>query len=264
MTKHIIMSSKKIFFDDSGAGESIILIHGYLESSAVWKKTAERLSSFSRVISIDLPGHGKSEVISDCSMNTYADSINETLAHLQIEKAVIVGHSMGGYAALAFAEKYQQKTMGLCLFHSTPFADSDDKKMQRELTIKRIQNGAYEDVVDTHVSAIFAEENVAKFQKEISENKQEAMQFPTEGVCESLRAMMTRNDNSELLKNLQIPLLYIYGRNDRFIPKETFLKIQFPGNSIIEILENSGHAGFIEEPNTSVAALKRFADYCRQ
>ncbi len=254
---------KSIYYDEIGKGIPVVLIHGYLESSKIWTKLSEALSVFSQVISIDLPGHGQSDVISNCSMETYADAVNALLIHLQIEKAIIVGHSMGGYAALAFTAKYPHKTQGLCLFHSKPFADSPEKKMQRDFTSNKIKAGAYEEVVNSHVASIFAQQNVLKFQKKIEENKIHALEFPIQGVIESLISMKTRKNYSEMFKNLQIPLLYIYGRHDILIPENEFTMIEFTEHHLVEVLENSGHAGFLEEPEKSEAILKRFIENCQ-
>jgi pimeloyl-ACP methyl ester carboxylesterase len=262
MEKQILFLGKNLFFEEFGNGKPIVLIHGYLESAEIWKGFAERLSEFSRVICLDLPGHGKSETAADCNMEIYADSVNEILIRLKIEKALIVGHSMGGYLALTFAEKYLPKTAGLCLFHSSPFADSDEKRMQREQTSEQIGKGKLGEIINNHVSAVFAEKNVSEFQNEINQNRIAAFNNSVEGIRESLNAMMTRKDNRDMFKNLKIPVLYIFGMHDRFISQEIFDKIQFSENSVIEILENSGHIGFVEEQEKSIEIFSRFIELC--
>jgi len=263
MEAHFNFISKRINYSELGQGCPVVLVHGYLESSKIWTKFSEQLSRFSHTIAIDLPGHGKSDLITDCSMEIYADAMNGLLLHLQIEKAIIIGHSMGGYAALAFTAKYPHKTQGLCLFHSKPFADSSEKMIQRDFTSSKIKAGAYEEVVNSHVASIFAQQNVLKFQKEIEENRNHALEFPIEGVIESLRSMKNRKDYTEMMKNMQIPLLYIYGRHDILIPENEFTMIEFAEHHLVEVLENSGHAGFLEEPEKSVAILKRFIENCQ-
>ncbi|NJO68718.1 MAG: alpha/beta fold hydrolase [Bacteroidetes bacterium] len=131
MLKSVPFHSSSVHFDDLGSGKVIVLLHGYLETMEIWSGFAPELAKTYRVITIDIPGHGKSGKVADThDMDLMADAVNTVLTFLRIEKCFLVGHSMGGYVSLAFMSKYRYKLLGICLFHATPFADSEGKKGQ--------------------------------------------------------------------------------------------------------------------------------------
>src|ERR1035437_2147572 len=110
----------KVRYSDKGKGRVIVLLHGFLESLEIWEELSAKLSKRFRVIAIDLPGHGQTPVIGYIhSMELMAECVKAVMDSLDLRKYVVVGHSMGGYAALAFAELFPQRVAGLCIFHST-------------------------------------------------------------------------------------------------------------------------------------------------
>src|SRR5674536_23752 len=118
-------SGGRIHYSDSGNGTVIVLLHGYLESSEVWNGFAEKLKSEFRIISVDLPGHGLSDVYGEVhSMEFMATAVKNLVDSLDLKKVFLLGHSMGGYVALAFLELFPEYLLGYCLFHSQPFADT--------------------------------------------------------------------------------------------------------------------------------------------
>ena len=156
-----------LYFNDIGTGEPIVLLHGFLENSSIWDKFLIPLSKKNRVLSIDLLGHGKSECLSYIhTMEEMADAVNEVLKSLQIGKATIIGHSMGGYVGLAFAEKYIEKVKGICLMNSTSQADSEERKELRLRACKMAQTN-YEALVKMSIINLFAETSRITFAKEI-------------------------------------------------------------------------------------------------
>ena len=135
-------NNSKIRYKDQGNGKPIVLLHGYLESLDIWHNFAEKLAGKYRVISLDIPGHGSSDVIAEThTMDLMADIVHSLLSHQEINKCLLVGHSMGGYVTLAFADKYMDRLDGFILFHSSPFPDTDDKKDQRNREKALIREG---------------------------------------------------------------------------------------------------------------------------
>jgi pimeloyl-ACP methyl ester carboxylesterase len=257
-TRFIHFRNKKLFFSESGEGTTVLLIHGFLETFSIWGKFAEDLSAFSRVIAVDLPGHGKSETIPGCSMDVYADALFEILILIGCDKAFIVGHSMGGYASLAFARKYPEKVHALCLFHSVPYADSEEKKRQRKNSILEISQTGLHEILKRHIPMVFAEKNQKVFDTSIKTIIENHKILDPQGIIESLNAMIQRPDYGEFLQKFHNPLLYIFGRHDRFISQTVFDQITFPVDTKIEILEDSGHLGFVEEKDKSVEFFRNF------
>jgi pimeloyl-ACP methyl ester carboxylesterase len=259
MKKTCNNSDLKISYSTEGKGTPILLIHGYLETSNIWYDFSKELSKDFTVISVDLPGYGESELYEEpFTMCKYAESVKSVLENESIEKAFIVGHSMGGYVALAFAENYPEKLNALCLFHSNPFSDSDEKKIMRDKSIIDVEAGKKEQIIKNHVPNIFNPENVKKFSKEIEDNLLDAMKISEAGIIASLKTMRDRNNRQNILKNLKVPYLHVHGKKDIFISDEVVNKIDFPSIYEFVTLENSGHAGFVEEKENSIKTFKDF------
>ncbi len=259
MEKQIYNNNLKINYDIKGKGNVVVLIHGFLETSETWKDFADLLSSDFSVISVDLPGHGKSDIFDEpYTVCKYAESVYVVLKSENIQKAVIVGHSMGGYVALAFAESYPSMLSGLCLFHSVPFSDSYEKKQLRNEVISRIRSGNKDIVCSNHAKAVYADDNTETFKEKIKEGEKIAKSVSEEGIIASLSAMRDRKDRNYVSEKLRVPFLYILGKKDRFIPESVLEVIKFPKLTDTVILENSGHMGMIEEKERSLKIIRNF------
>src|SRR5438309_1230925 len=142
--KEIVLNKKKFFYREEGEGPAVVLLHGFAEEGRIWKKQFGFFSGY-RLLIPDLPGSGGSEGTEDMTMEGLARSIHDFLEQLSVKKSILIGHSMGGYITLAFAEKYPEQLCGFGLFHSTAFADSEEKKETRRKGIRFIEeHGAYE------------------------------------------------------------------------------------------------------------------------
>lgn len=260
MTEKVKYLNKEIVFKHIGNGPSITLLHGYLESMDIWNDFAQELAKNFSVCMIDLPGHGKSA--SYFPMNTMelmAETVHAVLQHLKIEKTFLIGHSMGGYAALAFAEKYPAYLWALSLFHSAPFADNPEKKTNRDREIKLLNEGKKELIYTAHFPKVFAPQNVEKFTKAIEQAKQAAANLPAENIIATLKGMKDRKDRTHVLSNLQVPFVSFSGQYDQFIPFDMRKILPYPQQYHIVELENSGHIGFIEETQKSANAINSIA-----
>ncbi len=260
MSNAVKYINKEIVFKHSGNGPSITLLHGYLESKEIWNDFAQELSKKFSVTIIDLPGHGESESYNPAnSMEIMAEAVNKVLTKLNIDKTFLIGHSMGGYAAMAFAEKYSDKLWALSLFHSAPFADSAATKINRDREIKLLLQGKKHLIYSQHFPKIFAKQNVDKFAAEIEQAKKLARSLPENNIIASLKGLKLRKDRALVLSELKVPFLYVAGKHDNFIPFEMRKLLPYPKQYQIIELENSGHMGFIEETQKSVNAIETFA-----
>lgn len=260
MEKQFTFNTNKISYFDRGKGNVVVLLHGYLETKEVWSSFAEKLSKNFRVITLDLPGHGKSDVVAEThTMQLLAQFVNSLLLHLNIETCTLVGHSMGGYVMLAFVDLYPEKVERFVLFHSSVYADTDEKKKNRLREIEFIENGKLELIVNTNLPNTFATENLDKFSNEIDILKQHAKTQNPKGVCAILRGMMERPDRQELVKNFAKPMLFIFGEKDNYIPVEVAKKMLMLNPEInVKWLSDSGHMGFVEEQEISTGFLLNF------
>ena len=154
----------RIHYSDSGKGPVIVLLHGYLESSEVWNGFEKKLTSKFRVISVDLPGHGLSDIYGEVhTMEFMATVVKELLDYLKVKKAFLTGHSLGGYVTLGFLELFPEYLSGYCLFHSQPFHDPPEAIEKRKREIEIVRTGKKNLMYPDNVIRMFAESNLEKF-----------------------------------------------------------------------------------------------------
>lgn len=252
----------RIHFSDSGSGTTIVLIHGYLESSEVWNGFAEKLSSGFRVISIDLPGHGLSDVYGEVhSMEFMATGIKELIDYLDIKKVFLTGHSLGGYVTMAFLELFPAQLKGYCLFHSQPFSDPPAVIDKRKREIEIVKMGKKNLMYPDNVIRMFAPSNLEKFAGALQRSKDIASRLPGDGIIAVLNGMILRPSRVSFMEEGKIPCLWILGSMDSYIPCELIQsKVKLPSNARVVVLANSGHMGFIEEEERSLEVIKEFVN----
>ncbi len=257
-----IFKDHKINYSDSGNGRTIILLHGYLESSEVWNGFADKLTSDFRVINVDLPGCGKSDVYGEVhTMEFMATAIYGLINSLGIDRVVLAGHSLGGYVALAFLELYPEKLSGYCLFHSQPFPDSAAALDKRKREIEIVKSGKKNLMYPENVVRMFAPSNLEKFADEVGRSKEIASRIPGDGIIAVLNGMMMRPSRLSFMEQSMVPCLWILGKMDNYIPcEEIQSQVNLPSNARKIILSKSGHMGFIEEQEHAVREFIEFVN----
>ncbi len=250
---------KTINYTDVGTGKSIVLIHGFTESLKIWTGFATQLSKKYRVITLDLPGHGKSDCLAKVhSMELMAEVVFALLKRIRAGKCMMAGHSMGGYVTLAFAGKYPGMLRGLTLFHSHCFADTPFEQGNRDRTIAIVNQDKFSYVAQ-FIPGLFPVEVHKKFSKLIERLIQRASRMEKEGVVAALEGMKIREDQSELLKNTKLPVLFILGQKDSKAPVSRLWEmIALPAVSETLILRECGHMGYIEAPEETLNAILGF------
>ena len=203
---------------DSQQGERcVVLLHGYLESMFVWDDFVPLLYKRVRVVTLDLPGHGISEVRGEChSMEYLADVVRDALQALGIARCTLVGHSMGGYVALAFCERHPEMLDGLVLFSSTPNADTEEKRENRRREIALVRAGKKEQLA--RVGAGFAADNRQRMADAIADLTEQVYLTEDDGIVALLNGMIARPDRNEMLRRSPVRQLFVFGRTDEYIP----------------------------------------------
>ena len=252
----------KINYSDSGSGRTIVLVHGYLESGKVWEKFAERLYPYFRVLIIDLPGHGQSDASGDINtMESFAEAIKEMLDVSDVRKAFLIGHSMGGYAILAFAGLFPEYLSGYSLFHSHPYADTPETIEKRKQNIKIAGEGKKEIMIPDFVRGLYAQRNLDKFGAAVKRSTEIAFATDDKTIIADLNGMMARPSRAEVITGSKVPFLWILGAMDNHINHRVIQQnIMLPENSRVVLLENSGHMGFIEEEELSAGVVSDFVN----
>lgn len=246
-----------IAYTDTGKGTAIVLLHGFLENQKMWDKYIATFAEKNRVITIDLLGHGETECLSYVhSMEDNAEAVRAVLAELRIRKAVLVGHSMGGYVALAFAELYPDFVKGLVLLNSTAKEDNHERKLNRDRAIKAVKQ-SYKGFVGMAVANLFSENNRERLVEEIELVKKEALKTPLQAIVASLEGMKIRKDRSLLFLQGSYPKMLILGEKDPVLGyEETKSQIQ---NTTIELVTfPDGHMSHIENQEELADELVSF------
>jgi pimeloyl-ACP methyl ester carboxylesterase len=255
--KDILYKNTKISYSDTGKGTAIVLLHGFLENKTMWQDFIPELSLKNRIITIDLLGHGETECLGYVhSMEDNADVVHEVLSNLRIRKAVFVGHSMGGYVALAFAELFPESIKGLVLLNSTSRADSDERKANRDRAIVAVKQN-YASFIRMSIANLFSEDNREKLIDEIEKVKTEALKTPLQGIVASLEGMKIRKDREVLLHLTPYPKLLILGEKDPVLNLvET--KEQIENTTVQLVTFPDGHMSTIENKKEVLKVLSRF------
>lgn len=259
MTKNFLYQNKKIFYRITGKGNPVIFIHGFGEDGSVWDEQVSYLSNHFQLVVPDLPGSGKSEMIDDMSMEGMAEVIHAIIHEEGIESCPVIGHSMGGYITMALVEKYWNHVSAFGLFHSTAYADSDEKKESRRKSITFIrEHGAFEFLKTSTpnlFSEIFKEKNPTSVHAFIEGLKG----FTAEALIAYYEAMMKRPERTAQLQKAAVPVLFVMGKYDMAVPLADGLKqCYLPGKSYIHILQQSGHMGMMEEKDNANRILEKF------
>jgi pimeloyl-ACP methyl ester carboxylesterase len=241
----LLYKNTQISYSETGKGNAIVLLHGFLENQNMWHDLILEISKKNRVIAIDLLGHGESDCMGYVhSMEDNADVIHAVLSELKIRKAIFVGHSMGGYVALAFAEMFPAKIKGLVLMNSTSKADSEERKINRSRAIKAVKKD-YVGFIRLSIANLFNPDNRERLSGEIEKVKTEALKTPLQGIVASLEGMKIRKDREALLRSTSYPILLILGKKDPVLNYEDGVK-QIENTPIKLVAFPDGHMSHIE------------------
>jgi pimeloyl-ACP methyl ester carboxylesterase len=253
----------KVRYSDSGNGDVLVLLHGFMENLEMWNAYLERLSPLCRVIAVDLPGHGHTGVFGEAhTMEDNASLVKHVLDSAGVKQCIVIGHSMGGYVTLAFAELYPSMVRGLGLFHSTAFADTEEKKEERRRSVFVVK-ADHRRYVNELVPKLFNPDTVEMFAEEVQQMKAMGCSMQPEAIVAALLGMSTRPDRTEVLKASRVPVLFIWGRKDSVLPVEKQYPLGLlPACSQVLVLEKAGHAGFAEAADECYYAIKGFSEMC--
>lgn len=262
MEKKIMFKGCPLHYRDRGEGTPVVLLHGYLEDGRIFDPLAVELEKSHRILIPDLPGHGESGVWgSEHRMEELAGALVYIMDHEGVERSLIIGHSMGGYVLMAFAELFPEKLRGGVLLHSTCFADADKKRQDRDREIELVRRGRLPQIVKLNIPRAFADDNLEVFSAEVARATAIALDHPDKGVVALLNGMKARPDRSHVLKELRDRFMLVSGLKDNYISAEVYQRLRelAPGMRCCA-LEQSGHMGFIEESTQFAEALGSFID----
>jgi pimeloyl-ACP methyl ester carboxylesterase len=254
--------SKQMGYQKTGTGPAVILLHGFGEDHRVFNNTVTALEKNYTVYTPDLPGTGMSSINNfptDFSIEYLADSIAALLQHEKIEHCILLGHSMGGYTTMAFANKYPQYLKGFGLLHSTALPDTPIKIENRLRGISFIDKFGAATFLETTTPNLFG-----NYSKENQYHIIEAFitnntNLPAASIVAYYQAMMERPNLTNVLETTHLPVLFILGTEDIAVAlTDTLPQTKLPNSAYLYVLENCGHMGMLEQPITFNNAVLDF------
>ena len=261
MTEKVLKTQEaETYYRITGTGMPVVLIHGFGYDGRIWDDLVNDLDDHFLFIIPDLPGSGKSLLkTEDCSMESLADVIKSIIDNENITVATMIGHSMGGYILMAFAEKYERHVKGLGLFHSFAFPDSEERKTVRTRGIQFIEDHGQLKFLEQSTPNLFSNGFKESHPETIRDLIAQYTNFQDGALVHYYQAMMQRPDRTHILKKYPDPVLFILGEFDTAIPLADGLRqSHLPRLCYIHILKNSGHMGMIEETGKCREILHNF------
>jgi pimeloyl-ACP methyl ester carboxylesterase len=247
----------QISYSDTGKGTAVVLLHGFLENQKMWAAFIPEWSKKFRIVTLDLLGHGETECMGYVhSMEDNAKLVHEVLLQLRLRKVILVGHSMGGYVALAFAELYPDAVKGLVLLNSTAKDDSAERKINRDRAIKAVKH-SFQNFISLSISNLFSEDNRERLSETIEEVKKEALKTPLQGIVASLEGMKIRPNREQVLQQTSYPKLLVLGKKDPVLNYEE-TKIQIEKTQVQLLSFPDGHMSQLENQEALALALLQF------
>lgn len=247
-----------IFSVAKGKGRNVVLIHGFCETHAIWKGFDDELAKHFHVVAIDLPGFGRSALPSaELSIQQVAQSVLTWLKTNNVQQPVLVGHSLGGYVILAMADMDPEYCRDLVLFHSSIFADSPEKRENRNKVMDFVKEHGVAPFIDTFVPSLFYK----KDPQVLEEVKSICLQTSKATLLAYTAAMRDRPDRQNTVIDKAHHLLVISGGKDAIIPSEISRKMATvrPGIKLVELPE-VGHMGMIESSQDALKAVIEFVE----
>lgn len=256
MEYFVTCSGIPVHVSETGKGDNVIvLLHGYLETLYIWEEFAAMLPDSSHIISIDLPGLGLSG--SDPLINSMQFDSSVLLAlldRLGVARPVIIGHSMGGYVGQRFLRDYPERVAALVNINSNPYRDDPSKVTDREKEISFILNGKLVQLAQIAVPNMYAKANLRRCDEKIMETLEICETHDPLGVAAAVRGLVARDDNVELLNSTDIPVMFIYGDSDVYMPFSMIRQIMTDLPACKHaIVPGTGHNTHIENPAAVIA-----------
>ncbi len=256
---------RNIYYKIEGGGYPLIFLHGFCETHFVWKDLANELKHKFKVVLIDLPGFGKSPILDDgFTIDEVAQSIKELIDELKISNGLMIGHSLGGYVAMSFLRQFPEALDGYCLYNSTVFEDTADKKENRNKLIELINKSGTAGFIQTFIPSLFFEKRVREFESLIEELRAMGKNIDPLAVTGYAAAMRDRSDEMETLKNHFYKVMIIAGMEDKNVPEEASRKMKdIIKSENFYLFEATAHMAMFENTGKSIEAITAFAESCQ-
>ncbi|MDO3412795.1 alpha/beta hydrolase [Saccharibacillus sp. CPCC 101409] len=255
------LEGRPIRYIDRGEGRPVVLLHGFMGSADYWERIVPLLEGhFLRCIVPDLLGHGESDAPEGpYTIERMADDVNGLLDELGVERAVLLGHSMGGYIALSFAERYADRLKAFGLIHSTPLPDDEAGREKRTAVAERVRREGVRPFVEQSAPNWFAPENARLLGAEVRRVREIGFATLPEGAAGAALAMRERPDRGEVIRRSELPVLLIAGTEDGIAPAEKAFAAKNE-RTVTRTIEGAGHMSLFEAPQELARQISSFIE----
>ncbi len=266
MQKELITGNSTLSYSVYGNGEPIILIHGFGEDSRIWNRQIEYLQDNYQLIVPDLRGSGGSTLNeTPVSIESMADDIRLILDEEKIGHCIMLGHSMGGYITLAFAESNPSYLKAFGLIHSSAYADTDEKKEARRKSIAFIKEHSAFEFMKTTIPNLFAAGFNQLQKNKVDELVEQSKQFSSEAVIGYYEAMIARPDRTIVLYNTTVPVLFFIGEEDKAVnPGDAIKQSALPAICKVKLVSGIAHMGMLEATDELNKTIAEFINTVQQ
>jgi 3-oxoadipate enol-lactonase len=256
------INNTNIAYSDHGIGQPVLFLHAFPLNRNMWEAetTALLQEQAYRLISLDWRGFGESDIPNDISsMTLFADDVAALMDHLGIEKAILCGLSMGGYAAFAFLRQYPQRITGLILADTRPGADTPEAQANRENVARLAEMQGTEAIADLQVPRLISEDTRQHHPEVETRIRQMIAAATPRGIAAASRGMAIRQDATALLAGISCPTLVIVGEQDALTPPAVAQEYaaRIPGAQLV-VIPQAGHLSNLEQPETFLTTISTF------
>lgn len=244
-----LLDDLEIGYDDGGSGMPVLFVHGFPHDRTLWTPQLQGMTAQARVLAVDLRGFGETSVAPPFSMDQYADDLVGFMNTLHLDRAVVVGLSMGGYVAFAMWRRHPNRIRGLVLANTRAGADGEEarQKRRRLMTVAREEGSVA--IADAMLTGMLGKTTRARRPDIVNEVHRMISSAPVDGVIGALQAMIDRPDSSETLETIDVPVLVVTGDEDAIIPVEDVRSMQAAiRGSSLEVIAGAGHLSNLERP----------------
>jgi len=249
-------------YRDHGTGIPLVFLHAFPLHQQMWDGQLDILQNYCRTISLDFRGFGRStgsEV--PVSMEQMAADVRELLTALGIHRVVLVGLSMGGYVSLAFYRMYRETLRAIVLADTRATADKPDARERRHLFADKVEREGVSVITDEMVAALLGKTSIASRPAVVQRVRTMIESNSPAGIAGAQRAMAARRDSTDLLSDMDLPVLVIAGAEDNLTPvAEADSMRQAIKGARFKVIEEAGHLSNLERPDEFNDALLEFIE----
>jgi pimeloyl-ACP methyl ester carboxylesterase len=255
----------KLTYSVYGRGKTIVFIHGFGEDYTIWNKQVDYLQSNFKLIVPSLAGTGESSLYNNLSIESMAQDIKAILDAENTDQCIMLGHSMGGYITLAFAEQYPALLSAFGLIHSTAYADSEEKKQARKKSIDFINQNSATEFIKATIPNLFGEKFKQLYPEKVNELIEQGKQFSKETLVAYYNAMIDRKDRTHVLKQSTVPVLFFIGEEDKAVnPADAIAQTALPTVCHAELIKDIGHMGMWEATEQLNHTIDKFIQFVNE